>query len=67
MAVRERAGWWQMVNGKRIYLFTAPALKEAAPGFDVRKIMDVLEQAGWIVMRDKDKRSKKNHRFSFTD
>ncbi|RUR15820.1 DUF927 domain-containing protein [Legionella sp. km535] len=59
MAVRERAGWWQMVNGKRIYLFTAPALKEAAPGFDVRKIMDVLEQAGWIVMRDKDKRSKK--------
>lgn len=57
--VRERAGWWQIVNKKRVYLFTSSALKEAAQGFDVRKITDVLDQAGWIVMRDNGKRSKK--------
>ncbi|MCK7577254.1 MAG: hypothetical protein MZV65_16390 [Chromatiales bacterium] len=58
--VRDRAGWWKSGNdGERVYLFLSAALCEAAPGFDLRRILDALEEGRWIVERDEGKRSKK--------
>jgi len=57
--IRDRAGWWKTIDDQRVYMFTSEALKEAAQGFDIRKILDVLDHAGWIVDKSIDKRSKK--------
>ena len=58
--IKNRAGWWKETNiDERVYLFNAPALREAVPGFESTKILDVLQKAGWITEHDKDKRSKK--------
>ena len=57
---KNRAGWWKESDiDERVYLFNAPALREAVPGFEITKILDVLQKAGWITEHDKDKRSKK--------
>ena len=40
-------------------MFNSPGLQEAAAGFDIRRILDALESAGWIAEHDQDKRSKK--------
>jgi len=56
--VRNRAGWWRDDMEGRIYLFTSAALQEAAPGYDIRQILDALDAAGWIMDRDTDARSK---------
>ncbi|HDV6632681.1 TPA: DUF927 domain-containing protein [Legionella pneumophila] len=57
-SVRNRAGWWREINTERVYMFSSEALREAVPGFDLRRVLDALELAGWIVERDKDKRAK---------
>jgi putative DNA primase/helicase len=57
--VRSRAGWWQDDLAGRTYLFPPAALREAASGYDARRILDALDGAGWIVDRDTGKRSKK--------
>jgi putative DNA primase/helicase len=58
--IKNRAGWWKESDiDERVYLFHAPALREAVPGFEITKILDVLQKAGWITEHDKDKRSKK--------
>jgi len=60
-SVRDRAGYWKEGNNDegRIYLFNSPALREAAAGFDIRRILTALDSANWIVEHDMDKRSKK--------
>jgi putative DNA primase/helicase len=58
--IRDRAGWWDNTdNERRVYLFNSEALKEAASGFELPKILDVLDKAGWIIERNSGKRSKK--------
>jgi putative DNA primase/helicase len=44
--IRDRAGWWKDGPGGRVFLFTADGLREALKGFDFKRALDVLEQAG---------------------
>lgn len=44
--VRDRAGWWKDEDGGRVYLFNADGLREALRGFDFRRALDLLEEAG---------------------
>ena len=55
----ERAGWCTDETGERVYLFTPAALREAGGNYDFTRVLNALDGAGWIVERDKDKRSKK--------
>ncbi|HUV23096.1 MAG TPA: DUF927 domain-containing protein [Gammaproteobacteria bacterium] len=57
--VRERAGYWRSTEKGKVYLFNPPGLKEAAAGFDIRRILAALDFAGWIFEHDHGKRSKK--------
>lgn len=41
-----RAGWWRDVDGGRIYLFNAEGLREAVKGFDFKRALDTLQEAG---------------------
>jgi putative DNA primase/helicase len=48
-SVRDRAGWWREDSERgRLYLFNADGLREALKGFDFKRALDVLEQAGVI-------------------
>ena len=59
IVVRDRAGWWKLgPNEERIYLFTPGALREAAGGFDQRRILEALDSSGWLAERDPGQRSK---------
>lgn len=55
--VRDRAGWWREGDGGRVYLFNTEGMREALDGFDVRRGLDALDAAGWIVDHDADARS----------
>lgn len=44
--VRDRAGWWRDSIGERLYLFTADGLKEALKGYDLKRALDTLQEAG---------------------
>jgi len=44
--IRERAGWWRDEDGGRVYLFNADGLREALKGFDFKRALDLLEEAG---------------------
>jgi len=44
--IRDRAGWWRDEDGARVYLFNADGLREALKGFDFRRALDLLEEAG---------------------
>ena len=41
-----RAGWWRESDAGRIYLFNADGLKEALKGFDFKRALDTLQEAG---------------------
>lgn len=59
ITVRDRAGWWKDREEGRVFLFTSAGLREASQGFDLRRVLDALDESGWIVERDEGKRSKK--------
>lgn len=46
--VRDRAGYWRQRDGERVYLFTAAGMREALRGFDYRRALVHLEQAGML-------------------
>lgn len=47
--VRERAGWWRDDRERgRLYLFNSDGFREALKGFDFKRALAVLEQAGVI-------------------
>lgn len=50
--IRDRAGWFEDTDKGRVYLFTHGGMKEALAGFDLRRGLDVLEDAGWLTGRD---------------
>lgn len=56
-AVYNRAGWWREDAQGRAYLFTTGGLTEALSGFDLKRGLDALEAAGWIVEREANARS----------
>lgn len=59
MIVRDRAGWWETVGGKRIYSFTAEGMREALKGFDFHRALDALQEIGAIGAAGTDgKRAK---------
>jgi putative DNA primase/helicase len=41
-----RAGWWRGNDAGRIYLFNADGLKDALKGFDFKRALDTLQEAG---------------------
>jgi putative DNA primase/helicase len=53
-----RAGYWEDTNEGRVFLFTTAALEEAAKGFDKRRIAETLDNAGWLIEKDTNKRNK---------
>lgn len=55
----ERAGWYTEREGERVYLFTPVAIREAGGNYDIKRILDALDSAGWIVDSDHGKRAKK--------
>ena len=56
--VFNRAGYWELVGSKRLYLFNKSALVEAAHGYGISRIIKALEGAGAIVGRDTDRKTK---------
>ena len=57
--IRERAGWWEEVGNSRVYLFTADGMREALKGFDFKRGLDVLQEAGALAPPKADgKRAK---------
>lgn len=52
-AVRDRAGWWRdEVGSGRTYLFNTDAMREALRGFDFKRALDTLQEAGALRAPD---------------
>ena len=60
--VRDRAGWWRNADGGRIYLFTSAGLHEALKGFDFKRALDALQNAGVIDAPGSDGKRAKSMR-----
>lgn len=54
ITVRERAGYYQVDDDKRIYLFNQPGLKEAASGFSQERIVRALAGVDALVQMDNE-------------
>jgi putative DNA primase/helicase len=53
--VHNCAGWYRAHGEGRLYLFLPEALAEAAPGYDLKRVLYCLDNAGAITERDNDK------------
>ncbi len=56
-AIRDRLGWWDDSNGDRIYLVLPNGLREITKGYDLRRVVTALEQAGAFTKKGSDKTS----------
>ena len=56
--VFNRAGYWELVGSKRLYLFNKSALVEAAHGYGLSRVVKALEGAGAIAGRDTERKTK---------
>lgn len=54
LTVRERAGFYEVNDDKRLYLFNTPALLEAASGFGKERIVRTLVSAGALAKVDEE-------------
>lgn len=54
LTVRDRAGYYQVDDDKRIYLFNPPGLKEAASGFSQARIVRALVSVDALVQMDSE-------------
>lgn len=61
--VFNRAGYWEVVAGKRLYLFNKSALTEAAHGHGLTRVVKALESAGAIAKHDTDRDSRKTKKY----
>ncbi|SFH21573.1 putative DNA primase/helicase [Nitrosospira sp. Nsp14] len=57
-----RAGWWEESPEGRIYLFSATGLQEALKGFDYKRALNVLQEAGALPKSDASGRKSKFRR-----
>ncbi|WP_227875315.1 DUF927 domain-containing protein [Paraburkholderia dokdonensis] len=56
--IRDRAGYYRIDGGRRLYLFTSGGLREATKGYDLARVTAALERAGALADTDCGKRSK---------
>ena len=56
--VRDRAGWWRDDDGDRVYLFNADGIREALGGFDFKRALDHLQEAGALIDCGQAERAK---------
>jgi len=49
-----RAGYIEDQGDSRVYLFNNSALREAAGGYEMRRILDAVDAAGWLAERKSD-------------
>ncbi|ANF59490.1 RNA helicase [Halotalea alkalilenta] len=59
LVVRDRAGWYRDTTEGRIWMFTSEGLRRAAPGYEITRISEALEVAGWLADRGPKGRAKK--------
>lgn len=60
--IRERAGWWSDSMGERTYLFTADGMRESLKGFDFKRGLDALQEAGALPAPGADGKRAKFYR-----
>ncbi|MGZ8955597.1 MAG: DUF927 domain-containing protein [Methylovulum sp.] len=59
---QERAGWYSDgQNQERTYLFTSAGLKDAAKGYDQKRVIEALTKIGWLA-RDNNGRPTTQHK-----
>ena len=56
--VFNRAGYWALSAGKRLYLFNKSALIEAAHGYGLTRIIKALEGANALADRNNERKTK---------
>lgn len=61
--VFNRAGYWETVAAKRLYLFNKSALIEAAHGFGLTRVVSAIEAAGALAKRDTDRDTRKTKKY----
>lgn len=61
--VFNRAGYWELSAGKRLYLFNQSALIEAAHGHGLTRVVKALETGGMLARRDTDRDSRKTKKY----
>ncbi|MGU4192097.1 DUF927 domain-containing protein, partial [Pseudomonas aeruginosa] len=54
ITVRDRAGYYELNDDKRLYLFNVPALLEAAAGFGKERIIRALVAANALAKMDEE-------------
>jgi putative DNA primase/helicase len=64
----ERSGYWREDSQGRQWLLTESGLKEAAKGFDLKQVVEVLKTAGWLIPDSEGKNKRRaNFRYNETD
>ncbi|ABA58702.1 Protein of unknown function DUF927 [Nitrosococcus oceani ATCC 19707] len=54
VTIRDRAGWFEMNDdNERVYLFHSSGLKEAGGGFELKRVAQALDRAGWVTKKGK--------------
>ncbi|KTC23181.1 RNA helicase [Pseudomonas putida] len=61
--VFNRAGYWEVIGTKRLYLFNKSALTEAAHGHGLARVVKALEGAGAIAKHDTDRDSRRTKKY----
>ncbi|MNP57062.1 hypothetical protein D3C76_1518490 [compost metagenome] len=61
--VFNRAGYWEVSLGKRLYLFNKSALVEAANGYGLSRVVKALDGVGAFAKRDTDRDSRKTKKY----
>lgn len=61
--VFNRAGYWEVVGTKRLYLFNKSALTEAAHGHGLTRVVKALESAGALAKHDTDRDSRRTKKY----
>jgi putative DNA primase/helicase len=62
--LRDRAGWWRDSIEGREYLFTADGMREALKGFDFKRALDILQEAGALPVPGADGKRAKFYRIA---
>lgn len=58
-SVHNRAGYYEVEFGKRLYMFNSPGLAEAAAGFNLNRIIRALQNVDALAKVDNDKDQKR--------